>query len=56
MAAVFAMLVHGFSDFSLDIPANALLFTVILTFVSIPSVVGGRLAAKHTAYVRQHRT
>ncbi|MDY0220363.1 MAG: O-antigen ligase family protein [Desulfobacterium sp.] len=39
MAAVFAILVHSFSDFNLNIPANALLFTVILTLVPIPSVV-----------------
>lgn len=42
MAGVFAILVHSFSDFNLNIPANALLFTVILALVSIPSALGSR--------------
>jgi len=34
MAAVFAILIHSFSDFNLNIPANALVFTVIAGIIT----------------------
>ncbi len=37
MAAVFAMLIHSFSDFNLNIPANAFVFTVIAALAFNPS-------------------
>lgn len=35
MASVFAILIHSFSDFNLNIPANALLFTVLAAIATI---------------------
>jgi len=37
MAAILAILVHSFSDFNLNIPANALAFTIIAALVFHPS-------------------
>jgi len=39
MAAIFAILIHSFSDFNLNIPANALLFTILSAIVTVNSAI-----------------
>jgi len=39
MAAVFAILIHSFSDFNLNIPANAFAFTIIAALVFNSSTI-----------------
>jgi O-antigen ligase len=36
MAGIFAIFFHSFIDFNLHIPANALIFTVLVAFVAAP--------------------
>jgi len=42
MAGIVAIMVHSISDFNLHIPANALLFTVIMAIAASPALKHGR--------------
>lgn len=63
MASVFAILIHSFSDFNLNIPANALLFTIIAGTVTSPGQVNSKedlgpheLKIKGRSYINHPKT